>query len=363
MQHHKQFEGVNGLLYYMKLNKLVDVKFRNHEVFSIINKRNLLAKHHKRFEKSKEESYFPPMINSAHECNRCYQNVSCALVHLTIEDKPKKGNGNKKRLYSQKSLPDIEDLKIDPTFQQFTEVESNVLATIFINLIEMINGPKKAYIKNWFNLLHIEENFERESITNNEKEDSSFYMIGLDNFDELREFLKQNSQTDSARPIILKFSKSFEDKTLIHNFLDNIRPMDYVSLQQTTLSCTLKGNVIEKRMKKMKQEDKKFFIGSLLVKCYINDTAINLEKFEIVNSNEMQTLWKLEPKRKSFFPLMRYNLLELVLNPNSQRLYELIVELQPPRFDEDSSKLKPFELLYKNKRGSNEDQANTIERV
>ena len=129
MQHHKQLEGVSGLLYYLKLNKLIEVKFRNHEVFSIINKRNLLAKCHKKSEKTKEASYFPPMINSAHECNRCYQNITCALVKLTLEEPSKTGNINsKKRLYSQKSLPDIEDFKVDPSFQKFYEVESKFLA-------------------------------------------------------------------------------------------------------------------------------------------------------------------------------------------------------------------------------------------
>jgi len=227
----------------------------------------------------------------------------------------------------------------------------------------MMNGLKKNYIKKWFYLLHLEEVYEKENIITNEKEDSSFYMIELDNFDELREYLKQNCQNDSARPIILKFSKIFEDKTTIHSFLDGVKIMDYVSLYQNSLSCTLKGNVTEKRMKKLKQEDKKFYAASLMIRCYINQSILNSEKLEFVNSNEMQTLWKLEYKRKTFFPLMRFNLLELVLNPNLQHHYELIVQLKSPQFEEDENKLKPFELLYKKKRDLNEDQINTIERV
>ncbi len=127
MQQHKQYEGVNGILYYMKLKKLVDVKFRNFEVFSIINKRNLLAKHYKKFEKSNDGSCFPPMINNPSECNRCYQNFTCSLINLTLEDQKQKKpiNNNKKRLFPQKTVPDIEDFQVDPAFKQYYEVESN----------------------------------------------------------------------------------------------------------------------------------------------------------------------------------------------------------------------------------------------
>ncbi len=124
MQQHRQFEGVNGLLYYMHMNKLIEVKFKNHEVLSIINKRNVLAKHYKRIEKLKEATYFPPMINSPHECSRCYQNVTCALVNLTLEEKINQpGNKEKKRLHSQKSLPDLEDFQVDPSFKKYYEIE------------------------------------------------------------------------------------------------------------------------------------------------------------------------------------------------------------------------------------------------
>lgn len=133
MQKYKQFDGVSGLLYYMKLNKLVEVKFRNFEVFSLINRRNSLAKHFKRYEKSKDGSYFPPMINSPHDCNRCYQSLACSLVRLTLEDKPKRAsNPSKKRLFPQRSLPDIEDFQIDPTFKQFYEVESKFKSYSFV---------------------------------------------------------------------------------------------------------------------------------------------------------------------------------------------------------------------------------------
>jgi len=227
----------------------------------------------------------------------------------------------------------------------------------------MINGPKKAYLKKWFNLLHLEESYERDLYSTNEKEDSSFYMIELENFDELKEHVKQNLNQEPHKPIILKFSKNFDNKDSIHNFLDNFKPMDYVGLIQSSLSCTLRGNIVEKRMKKIKQEDKKFFLGYLFVRCFVNEANINPEKIENINSNEIQTLWRIENKRKSFFPLMRYNLLELAVNPEYQRLYELIVENQIPQFDNDPEKLKPFEALYKKKRGSNLDQMTAIERV
>jgi len=134
MQQHKQYEGVNGILYYMKLKKLIEVKFRNFEVFSIINKRNLLAKHYKKFEKSNDGACFPPMINNASECNRCYQNFACSVINLTLEDQKQKKpvNNSRKRLFPQKTMPaDIEDLQVDPAFKQYYEVES--IFPIFID--------------------------------------------------------------------------------------------------------------------------------------------------------------------------------------------------------------------------------------
>lgn len=128
MEKYKQTDGINGLLYYMKMNKLVEIKFRPPEVFSLIQRRNALAKYQKRYEKSKDGYSFPPMINSAHDCNRCYQSLTCSLVRLTLEDTPKKGNnGNLKRMNSSRSVPDIEDFQIDPKFQQYHEVESNYI--------------------------------------------------------------------------------------------------------------------------------------------------------------------------------------------------------------------------------------------
>ena len=222
---------------------------------------------------------------------------------------------------------------------------------------------KKAYVKKWFNLLHYEELYERETRCSNEKDDPSFYLVELENLDQLRETVQERDLNDESRPVVLKFSKTFGDKDSIHAFLDNFKQMDYVSLIQNSLSCTLKGNITEKRMKKVKQENKKFFIGYLLIRCYLNDSIISSQKLEFIDCNETQTLWKVDNKRKSFFPLMRYNILELVLNQEFERKYQLIVQLQPPLFDESEQLLKPFEPLYKKDRGLNEDQMNTIEKV
>lgn len=227
----------------------------------------------------------------------------------------------------------------------------------------MITGAKKEYLQKWFNLLHLEEAYERELYSTNGKEDSALEMIELENFDELREHVKQNLKQEPPKAIVLKFSKNFEDKDSVHGFLDNFKPMDYVGLTQSSLSCTLRGNVVEKRMKKIKQEDgKKYFLAYICIRCYINEANINPEKFDLIDLNDTQTFWKLENKRKNFFPLMRGNLLELIVNPDYQRLYELIVENRIPQFDEDLEKFKPFETLYKKKRGSNADQINAIQR-
>ena len=127
MQTYKQTDGINGLLYYMKSNKLIEIKFKPNEVFSLLQRRNALAKYQKRYEKSRDGYSFPPMINSPHDCNRCYQSLTCSLVRLTLEDSTSKGNKNLKRLNSSRSLPDIEDFQIDPKFQQYHEIESKHL--------------------------------------------------------------------------------------------------------------------------------------------------------------------------------------------------------------------------------------------
>lgn len=125
MEKYKQTDGINGLLYYMKSNKLVEIKFRPNEVFSLIQRRNALAKYQKR---ARDGVSFPPMINSAHDCNRCYQSLTCSVVRLTLEDSTApKGSNNLKRLNSARSISDIEDFQIDPKFQQYHEVESNNL--------------------------------------------------------------------------------------------------------------------------------------------------------------------------------------------------------------------------------------------
>jgi hypothetical protein len=124
MQKYKQFENVNAMLYYLKQNKLIDVKFKNFEVLAILQRRNKLAKYLKRLETSKEFPVLPPMINSPYDCNKCYNSVGCAFLHI-LSDKPKILYP-KKKLYSQRSVVDIEDFNVSPDFKLYYEMESTI---------------------------------------------------------------------------------------------------------------------------------------------------------------------------------------------------------------------------------------------
>lgn len=229
--------------------------------------------------------------------------------------------------------------------------------------LEILDFQRRTYLKKWFSLLQMEEAYEMDSRATNEKEDQNFYMVELDNFDELKKFMQQEDPSDQPRSIILKFSKSFENKDSIYAFLDTIKQSDYVSLVQNSLSSSLKGHVTEKKMKKVKEGTKKYYFGYVLVRCYPNDSNLNIQKLENIDSNEVHTMWRIDNKRRSFFPLMRFNMIELVLNAEKKHHYELLVELQPPQFDENKEALKQFEPIYKKKRVLNDDQINTIEKV
>lgn len=227
----------------------------------------------------------------------------------------------------------------------------------------MLDITRKTYLKKWFSLLQLEEAFEMESRATNEREDQNFYMVELDNFDELQKLMKQENTPDQPKSIILKFSKSFPDKDSIYAFLDTIKQSDYVTLSQNSLSSTLKGHVTEKKMKKVKEGTKKFYFGYVLVRCYPNDSNLNISKLEEIDSNEIHTMWRIDNKRRSFFPSMRFNMIELMFNAEYKHHYELLVELRPPQFDNNKEALKQFEILYKKKRGLNDDQIDTIEKV
>ena len=64
MQKYNQMENVNGLLYYLRMNKLINVKFKFQEMMNLIHRRNKLAKYLKNIEQFNGDFNFPKMIGS-----------------------------------------------------------------------------------------------------------------------------------------------------------------------------------------------------------------------------------------------------------------------------------------------------------
>lgn len=54
--------------------------------------------------------------------------------------------------------------------------------------------------------------------------------------------------------MILKFTKTFEDKNSLHTYLESFKQGDSLNLYQSTLSYTIRGYLQEKKIRK-KVED------------------------------------------------------------------------------------------------------------
>jgi hypothetical protein len=226
-----------------------------------------------------------------------------------------------------------------------------------------LDEKKRQYAKKWIKLIQLEESFENQIKEDNEKEDPSFYLLELENFDDFKEHVYKSAKEENIPSITLRFSKSFPDKDALHSFLDAFKQSEQVSLTQSSLSCTVKGYLSEKKIKKIKENDQKHYIGVLNVRCNFSDSTINLGRLESLDTNEIHTYWRVINKKKSFFPFMRGNLAELLLSDECKRHRELIVDLVKPTFEEDTGQLKKYEHLYKDKRRSNDDQIEAIEKV
>lgn len=212
-------------------------------------------------------------------------------------------------------------------------------------------------------LIQIEDYHDNEQKINNESEDPSFYLVTLDNFEEFKNALKIEKNSSNETFITLRFVKSFQDKISLHTFLDYFRQNESVSLSQATLSCTIRGYLNEKKIKKITESNLKCFHAYLHVRCQAGDYVINTEKLDSINPNEIHTVWRIGLQKRKFYPFMRANLVDMLLNPDTQRQRELIVDLKEPSYEEKNSVISQHLTSKIDKKNINEDQFNAIEKV
>ena len=130
MQKYNQMNNVNGLLYYLRMNKLINVKFKFQEMVTLIHRRNKLAKYLKNIDEFDGDFNFPKMIDNPDECNKCFMSTVCSIVNQTIEykqsDKVELKNTFKQRKTINLDLHDIEEFKVNDEFKIYYEIKGSI---------------------------------------------------------------------------------------------------------------------------------------------------------------------------------------------------------------------------------------------
>ena len=131
MQKYNQMNNVNGLLYYLRMNKLINIKFKFQEMVNLVHRRNKLAKYLKNIDQFDGNFNFPKMIDNPDECNKCYMSTICSIVNQTIEykqsDKVESKNSFKQRKAMNLDLHDIEEFKVNDEFKIYYEIKGSTV--------------------------------------------------------------------------------------------------------------------------------------------------------------------------------------------------------------------------------------------
>lgn len=351
MQKYKQSQDVNGILYYLRKKKLIQIVPRQDEVIYLLIRRNFLAKFLKVLYNKTDEISLPPMITSVRECNNCKMNVLCSMVNMTLE----KGSDNSLRRIDSKSN-DMMDIEDTPKFGAYQQVE------------EELTISQKVYFKHWMLLIHQEEAVEK----NKEYEESDenqlkINLIEMDNFADFRELcVKRNHESSNSyqnMPIIA-FSTVFDDKNKCHMFLEKYKNGDYVKITQSGLDCIMKGYIESRRFHRTKDGLNKFYAISFKLKLLPHTLQLNYERLPAFGEEEeLRIIWKITNIQKDYFPIMRGNLVDLIRNPNCTRLSDLIIEEVAPKFrdltDEEEKLIKQMKLPFV----FNNDQLSALSQV
>lgn len=345
MQKYKQYENINGLLYYLRKNKLIHIKPKSAEIVNLLIRRNFLAKFMKNLYSTSHKLELPPMLANNHECSRCYMNHVCSLVNQTLES-------GFKRMNSRNQVIDIEET---PNFNTYHEVGGSLTLS------------KKHYFKHWMMLIQLEEAHEKNKENDQAIEDQEeLNLIEMDNFASFREACLEYNSKDSADDQALQtilFTKIFDQKERCHIFLDKYKVGDFIKITQSSLACTLKGFIDSRKFYKTAEGTEKFYFVSLKFRNLIHDIEINEDRLLAHENDDLRILWRLEKLSKGFYPSMRENIVSLILDEKYARLSELIIDEKPPKFKEISQKDSALLSKYKSTYNLNIDQYTALEKV
>ena len=346
MQQHQQLENINGLLYYLRKNKLLNIKFKPAEVLNLLMRRNFLAKFVKNLNELPGKISFPPLITNNFECNKCHMNQICSLANQTLESETKVLN-----FRSQ-----VVDLEEPPTFKAYGEVE------------ESLTISKRMYFKRWIHLLQLEEDYQkREEKEKSTQTNENTWIVEMDDEESFRKtYLQTRRPQDDQEVSIAVFSKTFQEKEKSFLLLDQFKTGDYVVITESSDLCKIRGTIVGVNFRKTSKKacNEKLYILSLEVKYLLRDVEMSKGALKAVEDRNFFAHWKLQKiKKYSPFSLMRGNVAELILHKTYTRLSELLIEEKAPKYNDLEEPYRKLLQHCKIKYTLNQDQYLAVEKV
>ena len=320
MQKYKQYENINGLLFYLRKEKLLDIKPSPQQVVYLLIRRNFLAKYLRSLYNDPLKINLPPMILASDVCSHCYSNHVCSMMGLTFDT-------GIKRMNSRNQVFDIEEGTEVPSFKKFAEIQ------------DIFSLSKRQYFKHWLTLIHREECHDK-SLEAGSSDKESLNFVEIDNFTNFREALLDklaNPDAESQSLNIISFTRVFEEKEKCHLFLEKFKQGDQVKVTQSSLSCSIRGYINARRFTKSNKGETKTYGVTIKLKSYVNDIEVNEDQLLAMDDEDVRVLWKLDNAGKSFYSMMRGNIVDLILDEKFSNLSDLIIEEKEPRFKQLTS--------------------------
>lgn len=339
-----------GFFFYLQTNKIIIKMGNNNDVVDLILRRNALAFSIKRYESniSYDNLFLPNMLEkNLFECSRCPFNDICSNLYLSYEN------------------------------ENTEEVETKENFEIFETMKQQITKEEKNYVLKWMNLLKMEENFEKRknySMKTTTKKflenqiNTNFYddelVFQLESIERLKDILytlnfKSKILDDK---IIISFCKSSNNNDEILNSYEKLSAIDHANIRQPETKISIKCFI---EYKKIYQKEKEFFLkfeARVLVQEIIN----NIQKFNsFIDLDNTSFKFFIERVDKTYYPNLRSNVFDMVLNSEKKPIKDLIIYDQPNTFENSKMfEYCSFENLIHEYKGLNlnEDQIETIKK-
>ena len=310
---------LTGFFYYLQQNNIIIKTGNSNEIVDMIIRRNSLAYMIKKYENSQdpEDLNLPPMLEkNMYECKMCPFNAECSSVSLA---------------YESKTTQDIEDL--EERFDVYNQLKSTMTV------------EEKRYLKKWLNLLKMEENYEKgiyfpqnatlsinkqsqKSIINNE-EDLLFELESIEKLKEILHSIRSKSVLNEDR-IVFSFMKRSDNQETLFNIYEKLSLIDNASLKQPEKKIFLKCYI---EHKKLYQQNNAFCL-KFEARILTQELEQNLEKFStFLDLLDINPKFLVEKVDKTYYPNLRSNIFDLILDPKYDNLKRLLVFNQPNTFE------------------------------